>query len=78
MPSLPLPHDAQRKQVTDFGSGVLDFGFENESGRKIRDLRSKIQNRHRGMVSMVSMEVSKTLGPGSSPGTPARNGNVGG
>ena len=26
----------------------------------------------RGMVSMVSMEVSKTLGPGSSPGTPAR------
>ncbi len=24
------------------------------------------------MVSMVSMEVSKTLGPGSSPGTPAR------
>lgn len=23
------------------------------------------------MVSMVSMEVSKTLGPGSSPGTPA-------
>ena len=25
----------------------------------------------RGMVSMVSMEVSKTLGPGSSPGTPA-------
>ncbi len=26
---------------------------------------------HRGMVSMVSMEVSKTLGPGSSPGTPA-------
>ena len=27
----------------------------------------------RGMVSMVSMEVSKTLGPGSSPGTPARS-----
>ena len=27
----------------------------------------------RGMVSMVSMEVSKTLGPGSSPGTPAIN-----
>ena len=27
---------------------------------------------HRGMVSMVSMEVSKTLGPGSSPGTPAK------
>jgi hypothetical protein len=26
---------------------------------------------YRGMVSMVSMEVSKTLGPGSSPGTPA-------
>jgi hypothetical protein len=28
---------------------------------------------HRGMVSMVSMEVSKTLGPGSSPGTPAKS-----
>ena len=25
----------------------------------------------RGMVSMVSMEVSKTLGAGSSPATPA-------
>ena len=38
---------------------------------KIRNPKSKIQNRQRGMVSMVSMEVSKTLGPGSSPGTPA-------
>ncbi len=27
---------------------------------------------HRGMVSMVSMEVSKTLGAGSSPATPAK------
>ncbi len=32
---------------------------------------SKLCTNFRGMVSMVSMEVSKTLGPGSSPGTPA-------
>ena len=37
----------------------------------IANQKSKIENFFRGMVSMVSMEVSKTLGPGSSPGTPA-------
>ena len=43
----------------------------NEIGFDI--LHSEFVISFRGMVSMVSMEVSKTLGPGSSPGTPAIN-----
>lgn len=45
------------------------FRFEIRNLLKI----SESQNEDfRGMVSMVSMEVSKTLGSGSSPDTPAR------
>ncbi len=42
---------------------------EFETKFAIQKVEFFIENR--GMVSMVSMEVSKTLGPGSSPGTPA-------
>ncbi len=43
-----------------------------DSNEHISNIRNpKFINVHRGMVSMVSMEVSKTLGAGSSPATPA-------
>ena len=78
---LPLPHDAPREQIGfDFRFWILDFGlgglkavFESDQQSEIQNRQTKIRNRHRGMVSMVSMEVSKTLGPGSNPGTPASN-----
>ena len=62
--SLPLPQAAQRKQVVDSIMQIPNSKFV------IWNLGFGITN-CRGMVSMVSMEVSKTLGPGSSPGTPA-------
>ena len=71
LPSLPLSYAAQGKQITRIfdlrGAGFVRL-FRPKS--ETDDQKSKIY--FRGMVSMVSMEVSKTLGPGSSPGTPAK------
>jgi hypothetical protein len=44
----------------------------NDESNQFLILHSEFIIVYRGMVSMVSMEVSKTLGPGSSPGTPAK------
>ena len=50
------------------------FAFYDLDRKNLSDIsqKSKTENSLRGMVSMVSMSVSKTVGPGSSPGTPAR------
>ena len=66
--SLQVPYAAQGKQIVDSEKWTV------KSEIRFLTFHFPLQSfplRIRGMVSMVSMEVSKTLGPGSSPGTPA-------
>ena len=56
------------KLIFDFRFAIFDLLVAQTA---ISNRQSKIENSLRGMVSMVSITVSKTAGPGSSPGTPA-------
>src|SRR6185295_15285026 len=59
------------KRRNDSGFAIADFGFWIEKQRQSKNRQSKIQNRLRGIVLAASTAVSKTVRPGSNPGTPA-------